>query len=131
MTETNYSGVAVRVKALVADYVVILGFMIIVTYTFSIFEHVPDNARIIAFVLIFFLYDPIFVSVFGGTIGHMMFGIRVKREKNHQKNILFPVAIVRFIVKILLGWISLVTISGNEKKQAIHDSFVGSVVLYA
>jgi hypothetical protein len=29
-----------------------------------------------------------------------------------------------------LGWVSLLTVSGNEKRQAIHDSIVGSVVVY-
>ncbi len=130
MTEENYAGVADRVKAVVTDSIVIIIFMFIVTYTFSVFEHVPDTARIIAFIFIFFLYDPIFTSVFGGTIGHMMFGIRVKREKNQMKNILFPLAIIRFLVKVLLGWISLLTVSGNKKRKAIHDSLVGSVVIY-
>ena len=130
MTKEIYPGVAVRVKAVIADSFVIIIFMIIVTYTFSIFENVPDSARIIAFIFIFFLYDPIFTSLFGGTIGHMMFGIRVKREKNQQKNILFPLAIIRFLVKALLGWISLLTVSGNKKRKAIHDSLVGSVVIY-
>ena len=130
MTIDNYAGVADRVKAVVTDSVVIIINMIIVTYIFAEFEHVPDNARIIAFVFIFFLYDPIFTSVFGGTIGHMMFGLRVKREKNQIKNIIFPLAIIRFIVKSLLGWISLLTVSSNTKRKAIHDSLVGSVVIY-
>jgi len=130
MTEENYAGVADRVKAVVTDSIVIIIFMFIVTYTFSVFEHVPDTARIIAFIFIFFLYDPIFTSTFGGTIGHMMFGIRVKRENNRMKNILFPLAIIRFLVKVILGWISLLTVSGNKKRKAIHDSLVGSVVIY-
>ena len=130
MTEENYPGVSDRVRAVIADSFVIIIFMIIVTYTFSIFENVPDSARIIAFVFIIFLYDPIFISAFGGTIGHMMFGIRVKREKNQQKNIHFPLAIIRFLVKTLLGLISLLTVSGNKKRKAIHDSIVGSVVIY-
>lgn len=130
MENEIYPGVADRVKAVVADSIVIIIFMIIVTYSFSIFENVPDNARIIAFIFIFFLYDPIFTSLFGGTIGHMMFGIRVKRDKNRKKNILFPLAIIRFLVKASLGWISLLTVSGNKKRKAIHDSLVGSVVVY-
>ena len=129
-TGKDYPGVSDRVKAVVSDSVVIVLFMVIVTYTFSIFENVPDNARIIAFLFIFILYDPIFTSVFGGTIGHMMFGIRVKRENNNMKNILFPFAIIRFISKALFGWISLLTVSGNEKRKAIHDYLVGSVVVF-
>lgn len=61
----------------------------------------------------------------------MMLGIRVKREANEKKNILFPLAIVRFIVKASLGWISLLTVTGNEKRKAIHDYLVGSVIVYS
>jgi len=130
MTGENYPGVAIRVKAVVSDSIVMLILIIIVTYAFSVFENVPDNARIIAFIFIFFLYDPLFTSVFGGTIGHMMFGLRVKREKDQMKNILFPLAIIRFLVKVSLGWISLLTVSGNKKRKAIHDYLVGSVVVF-
>lgn len=130
MNEQIYPGVFDRVKAVMADSVVLIIFMIIITYVFAAFENVPETARIIAFVFIFFLYDPIFTSSFGGTIGHMTFGIRVKRENNQDKNILFPLALIRFIVKALLGWVSLLTVGGNEKRKAIHDMVVKSVVVY-
>lgn len=130
MNNENYAGVTDRIKAIFADSVVLVIFMIIVTYVFALFEDVPDNARIAAFVFIFFLYDPIFTSSFGGTLGHMMFGIRVKREKNQVRNILFPLALIRFFLKALLGWISLLTVSGNEKRKAIHDYVAGSVVIF-
>jgi uncharacterized RDD family membrane protein YckC len=130
MTEENYVGVADRVKAVVTDSFVIIAFMIIISYIFSTFDHVPDNLRIVAFIFIFFLYDPLFTSIFGGTIGHMMFGIRVKQEKDLKRNIIFPLAIVRFIIKASLGWVSLLTVSREIKKQAIHDTIVNSVVIY-
>ncbi len=131
MTEVNYPGVSDRVKAIMADVIVIVVFMIVASYIFSLFESVPDYARIIAFIFIFLLYDPLFTSIFGGTIGHMMIGIRVKKESNEKKNILFPLAILRYIVKAFLGWISLLTVLGNKKRKAIHDYLVGSVVVYA
>jgi len=131
MKEEDIPGVSVRVKAVVTDSIVIFVFMISVTYLFEGIENVPDYAKMIAFIFIFLLYDPIFTSVFGGTIGHMMLGIRVKRKNNQQKNLFFLLAIIRFMVKVLLGWISLLTIYGNKKGQAIHDLLVGSVVLYA
>ncbi len=131
MTEYNYPRVLDRVKAIVMDGIIIVIFMTIAYYFFLLFENVPDNARIFAFVFIFLLYDPIFTSFFGGTIGHMLIGIRVKRATDEQKNILFPLALLRFIVKSLLGWISLLTITSNKKGKAIHDFLVGSVVVYA
>ena len=125
-----YSGLLVRVKALIMDVVVIMAFMIIATYIFSLFENVTDTTRTIAFVFIFYLYDPLFTSLAGGTLGHRFNGIRVKSAPPHGKNIIFPVALARFIVKSTLGWLSLLTITGNDKKKAIHDYLAGSVVVY-
>ncbi len=130
MEKLNYPSVLDRVKAVVADSFIIIIFMLIVTYAFSLFENVHENLRILAFIFIFLLYDPLFTSMFGGTIGHMMFGLKVKREKDTTKNILFPLAIARFLFKGSLGWISLLTVSSNKKRKAIHDYFVRSVVIY-
>jgi len=131
MTQENYPGVFDRIKAIMADSIVIILLMFTASYIFSLFESVPDNARIIAFVFIFILYDPLFTSIFGGTIGHMLIGIRVKRESDEMKNILLPSAILRYIVKAALGWISLITVSFNPKGKAIHDYLVGSIVVYS
>ena len=103
MTEQNYPGVSARVRAAVTDSLVIVVLLVIITYIFSYFENVPDAARIIAFILIFLLYDPIFTSFFGGTIGHMIIGIRVKQESNQEKNIGFPFA--TFIAVIIFPFL--------------------------
>lgn len=131
MLERKIPGIIERVKAIVTDSIVMILFIILITYFFSLFNSVPDKARMIAFVFVFVLYDPLFTSIFGGTIGHMLLGLRVKRESDEMKNILFPLAILRFIVKALLGIISLITVSGNKKGKAIHDYLVGSIVIYA
>jgi len=131
MVEQQFPGILVRVKAILADGVVLILLIILFTYVFSLFDTVSNNARIVAFIFVFILYDPIFTSIFGGTIGHMIFGIRVKRESDENKNILFPLAILRYIVKTSLGLISLITVTGNKKGKAIHDYLVGSVVVYA
>ena len=128
--EKEYPHVSDRVKAAFIDSIVMIIFMIIVTSVFGSMDQVPDWARISAFVFIFGLYDPIFTSSFGGTIGHMVFQMRVKREKDETKNIIFPFAIIRFLFKILLGWISLLTVGSSKKRKAIHDAIAGSVVVY-
>ncbi|WP_297096633.1 RDD family protein [uncultured Draconibacterium sp.] len=130
MENQNYPGVFVRVKAVIVDSVLLLVFMLGIVDLFDQFDNVPYFLRLAAFVFIFLLYDPIFTSTFGGTIGHFLVGIRVKRANNPEKNILFPLAIVRYIIKALLGWLSLITVSGNKKAKAIHDIAVQSVVIY-
>jgi uncharacterized RDD family membrane protein YckC len=131
MTEKIYPGVFDRVKAIVADGIILLVFMFAASSIFSLFETVPDFIRVFAFVFIFLLYDPLFTSFTGGTIGHRLIGIRVRKEQDETCNITFLPAVLRYIVKALLGWVSLLTISGNNKGRAIHDYVAGSVVVYA
>lgn len=128
--EILYPGVFERIKAAVTDSFVLIAFMLILTIIFSNFQHVPDSARIAGFIFIFFLYDPLFTSLFGGTIGHMIMKIQVKRISNPERNIFFPMAVIRFIVKFFLGWISLLTVLSSEKHLAIHDMIAGSIVLH-
>lgn len=127
--ETSYSTLIDRVKALTIDSIVIMVFGLITALSFNKIEHVPDYVRGVAFVLIFLLYDPIFTSSFGGTIGHLLTGLRVKKDQEPASKISFPAAILRFIIKVSLGWISLITITGNKKNKAIHDSIAHSVVI--
>jgi uncharacterized RDD family membrane protein YckC len=83
------------------------------------------------FIFIVLLYDPLFTSIFGGTVGHMFQGIRVKKESDEARNIPFFSAMLRYAAKVLLGIISLLTVSGHPKKKAIHDMMAGSVVVFA
>jgi len=128
MTRT-YAILPFRVKAAVIDSIILIAAMYAVSEFFALFEEVPTYMRIMASVLIFILYDPIFTSIYGGTIGHSFAGIEVKRENDPSKNLDIFTAILRFIFKALLGWISLLTVSGNDKKRAIHDFVAKSVVM--
>jgi uncharacterized RDD family membrane protein YckC len=130
MTEIIYPGVSQRVKASITDAVILVLFMFMFGFVFSLFDHVPNYLRISAFTFIFLLYDPLTTCFMGGTFGHKSVGICVKKEADPNKNISFLQALVRYVIKSLLGWISLLVVLNNEKRQAIHDLAVHSVVLY-
>jgi uncharacterized RDD family membrane protein YckC len=130
MNTMPYAGVSDRVKAVISDSIIVFLLLLITTYVFSIIEQVPDRARILAFTIIVVLYDPICTSVLGGTLGQLMQGIRVRRENKPDKNILFPLAVLRFFIKVSLGWISLFTVTGNAKGKALHDILLGTIVIY-
>ena len=66
---------------------------------------------------------------FGVNIGKFCRGIRVRRYDNTMEKIKFSQAIIRYQVKILLGWISFLTINSNSKRRAIHDMASGTVML--
>jgi uncharacterized RDD family membrane protein YckC len=129
MTAINYGTLLNRVKAVIIDGLVLMGLGLLASSILSKFENAPDWIRLVAFIFVFLLYDPLFTSLFGGTIGHFFIGLRVRRESDESKKILLPVAIIRFVIKAFLGSISLLTVSGNKKNRAIHDALVGSVVI--
>ncbi|MTB51170.1 RDD family protein [Lewinella sp. W8] len=125
-----YPGVTDRVKAALVDGFLLILLMYLVTSVFSSLGNVPTAPRVIAFVVILFLYDPLLTSFSAGTLGHKAVGIRVKRLADEQRNISFPAALLRFLLKVLLGWISLITVSTSEQRLAIHDRAVKSIVVY-
>ncbi len=125
-----YPGLPERVKALIMDSVLIIVFMMLLTNIFSEFENLPLYTKKIAFVFIFVLYDPLFTSLFGGTLGHMRMNLTVRRIENTDKKIFFPLAILRYIIKFFLGWVSFLSIGSSEKNLTIHDKLSGSVVVY-
>lgn len=127
--DKKYAILPDRIKAAVIDGILLIALMYASSEIFSFFNEVPQFVRVLVFTLLFILYDPIFTSKYGGTIGHSFSGISVKKESDSTKNISFPVAIIRFILKASLGWISLLTTTMNDKKQAIHDFAASSVVL--
>lgn len=130
MTNASYPGILDRTKAVIIDMVVVILLMVAAKYLFSKFDDVPDSLRAGVFIFIWFIYDPLFTSVFGATVGHGANGLCVRRINDPSKKILFPIALIRFVVKTLLGWISLLTVSSSEKRLAIHDHVVGSIVRY-
>lgn len=130
IAEQEYPKLLHRIKAIVIDWIVLLASLTIASAVFSSINNVPDNLRMAVFIFIFLLYDPLLTSFFGGTIGHMLMGIRVRKQSDYGKNILFPFAILRFLAKSFLGWLSLLTVTGNEERKAIHDYISGSVVVF-
>jgi uncharacterized RDD family membrane protein YckC len=92
------------------------------------FENVPDWVRIVMFVSICFVYEPLSTTL-GSTLGNYIKGIRVRQNNDTGQRINILQAILRYPTKVLLGWISFLTIHSNPKRRAIHDIISGSVVI--
>jgi hypothetical protein len=73
------------------------------------------------------LYEPVLVSLTGGTLGHYVTNLRVVDERD-QGNVSFLKAVARFVVKGLLGWYSFIVMTATRRNQAIHDLLTRSTV---
>jgi uncharacterized RDD family membrane protein YckC len=77
----------------------------------------------------FYLYDPLLTAMSGGTLGHRLMKLTVRKFKKPASRISFGQAYVRFLTKGLFGWLSFITVTANKSKRAIHDLASGSSVL--
>jgi uncharacterized RDD family membrane protein YckC len=124
----KYPDLSDRIQSSFIDTILIIVMMFIFASVLDRFENVPDWVRIAMFSGLFIIYEPLCTSI-GFTLGNYIKGIRVRQEIDSEKRINIFLAVIRYIVKILLGWISFLTINTNSKKRALHDFIAGSVMI--
>lgn len=117
-----------RYRSLTVDTLVIIGLMFVAAYIFEAWPSAPEKARIWAFILIWAGYEPI-TTTCGSTLGNYLMKIRVRRVGNEAQRINLVQAYARYAVKVMLGWLSFLTMGGNAKRRAIHDFASGAVVV--
>ncbi|MGL3001518.1 RDD family protein [Flavobacterium sp. RSSB_23] len=125
----EYPSILDRIKSTTIDTIIIIGFMYLASEILNTFENIPNYFRMIVFIGIW-LYEPILTS-FGATIGNDKMEIRVRSNSDHSKRINFFQAVIRFAIKILLGWLSFITVFSSKKSRTIHDYLSGSVMIKA
>lgn len=130
MSNLKPVGIFPRIKAAFVDIIFIMMIIYTTSFFFVMFNDINETIRGIVFTAIFILYEPLFVSIFGSSLGHMFCDLRVQKDDSAGKNLSFPIAIIRFLLKTALGWVSLLSISSDTKKRAIHDLAAKSVVIY-
>jgi uncharacterized RDD family membrane protein YckC len=117
-----------RYFSMLIDVIAILLLALGISTVLEKIGEVPDYARGILFVLVVVLYEPILVTS-GTTLGQLLLNIRVRSFKNPEKKLAFPWVLLRFIVKIFLGWLSFITVTFNINRRAIHDFASGSIMI--
>jgi uncharacterized RDD family membrane protein YckC len=126
--QEQYPELKDRIQSTFIDMLLVVMLMFVFASVLDKFENVPDWLRIVLFVFLFIAYEPICTSL-GFTVGNYIKGIRVKKESDSTRKINIFQAIIRYILKIALGWVSFITIHSNPKRQALHDLAVGSVMI--
>lgn len=127
--DIRYPNLNRRVKAVVVDSLI---FAILLTTFVPFIVQTgisPKWLKIILILLPFFIVEPFLVSVAGGSVGHHLMKIRI-RKSSAEKNLDIFSAIIRFMVKTLFGFLSLFFILLTRRHQAFHDKIVSSIVVF-
>ena len=126
----SYPSISDRVQSTFIDSVLIIALMFAFSALLDKVANPPEYIRIVLFFSLFGIYEPVCVTL-GCTLGNYMKGIRVRQVDNHKKRINFFQAFIRYLIKILLGWLSFLSVHMNRERRALHDLAAGSVVVFA
>ena len=126
---TIYPRLIRRVQACIIDSFIIVFILVGLFLLVTTFSVEPVWVRIAIVLVPVFFFEPVLVSYTGGTIGHHLLKLKVQDVSN-TKNINIFLALIRFILKTLLGTISLIFVLTTRKHQAIHDFLANSIVAY-
>jgi uncharacterized RDD family membrane protein YckC len=126
--EEKYPELKERFQSTLIDTLIIITLMFVVSSFLDHFDSVPEWLNVVLFIGLFIAYEPLCMT-FGATPGNYWKRIRVRKYSDTKKRINFFQAILRYPIKVLLGWISFLTIHSNPKRRAIHDLVSGTVMI--
>lgn len=126
MTE-NYPSVLDRIKSSTIDTLLLIACIYLFSDILNSYQNIPNWVRATLFILIL-MYEPI-CTAFGATLGNHKMNIRVRKVSNENEKISIFQAIIRFFFKIVLGWLSFITVFSNPKSRTLHDVICGSIVV--
>lgn len=124
----KYPELSVRIQSTFIDTLFIVMLMFIFSSILDRIQDPPEWLHITMFVGIWVVYEPL-CTTFGCTIGNYLKGIRVRRAGDTTRKINLVQALMRYTVKIMLGWLSFLTIHQNTERRAIHDLAAGTVMI--
>lgn len=124
-----YARAAPRLQAYLRDFFVYLGILASCLMAAVAFG-TPRATQIsvITCIVVLCLYEPVSIAAAGGTIGHLSLNLRIARATDLGR-VSFARALVRTIVKGLLGLPVFLAIYFTRKSQGIHDLVAGTVVI--
>jgi uncharacterized RDD family membrane protein YckC len=122
----HYARVWPRAKAVLVDaLILVLAFLVAAVVGARLAGAGP--VAFIAWVAVWALYDPLMVSLTGGTVGHHLQNLRVVSDRTGRAPS-FPVAFVRNVAKAVLGAVSLLGMTASSRSKALHDWIAGTTV---
>jgi hypothetical protein len=130
MTIIAYPRLLLRVRAALIDSVLLpLIVLTVLILGSSSFELSGGLEKLMLIFIPIFILEPCMVAFTGGTVGHHFSRIRVV-ARDGSRNINILAATIRFVVKLLVGWLSFIFVLKTIKHQALHDLVVGSIVIH-
>ena len=124
-----YARAAPRLQAYMRDFFVYIGIIVVCMGT-AVAIGTPAATRVLVVTCIVLVlgYEPLSISWFGGTVGHLTLNLRVVSAENLGP-VSFGRALLRTVVKGLVGVWAFIAIYFTRRSQGLHDLAAGTVVI--
>ena len=124
-----YASFTRRFQGVALDAVVVLTGVVVIAVISDMSRDVPGSGRVAVAALLglIFLYEPVMVARYGGTLGHRVVNLRVVDDATGG-NPGFLRALARFVIKTALGILSFTAMALTRRHQAVHDSLTHTTV---
>ena len=129
MPTPRYATFTRRFRALVIDNAIVSGTAVGVFFLGDAVSEVPGATRLLLLLIValVLLYEPILVSRRGATIGHAMSRIQVVDARTGRWPS-FGRALARFVIKMVVGIPSFITMALSRRHQSVHDLLTQTIV---
>jgi uncharacterized RDD family membrane protein YckC len=124
----KYARFSRRLQGIAIDFMLLSVAMVVALQLATAFNS-TNVARVVGFIFLagFLLYEPLMVSIMGGTVGHYVSNLRVVDDRS-SGNISLLKAFARLAIKFVLSWWSFVIMTAARRHQAVHDLLTRSTV---
>ena len=124
-----YARAAPRLQAYLRDFFVYMAFLVLcIVAAVAIGTPTAVRASVIACIALLLLYEPVCITLAGGTIGHLSLNLRIVRAEDLGR-VSFGRALLRTGVKGLLGLPVFMAIYFTRRCQGLHDLAARTVVV--
>lgn len=128
LMDEKYPPLTNRIQSIFIDTILLILLMLVFANLLEATGEVPDWVRGALFAGLFVAYERLCTAL-GFTLENYVKGIRVRSHSDTSKRINVVQALLRYSVKIILGWVSFLTINRNPKRRAIDDLLSGLVMI--
>ncbi len=120
ISSPHYPRLLRRIRAALIDSVIISVIVLSWWLMLPLLEGLPPLARLAYPVVAILAVEPVMVSFTGGSPGHHIMGVAIHDAQNRRRIGIIR-ALLRFVTRTMLGWLSLILVLITKKHQALHD----------
>ena len=127
MPEVYYASFTLRLRAMLLDCFLLVSIFGLIMVILTNFPGIPGWARS-SLLISPLLIEPILLVLCGGSIAHLLLGMRVCDSQSYQ-NLGLVRILIRSFLKATFGLLSFIFLAFSKNNQAIHDWGARSIVI--